>query len=281
MYFTILQKPHVREKCGFLKCTQPIELQYLMVINISERNQSISQNFGLKIIITGIQYLRLPLMFGWSWLCLFCNEIADFFFHGYLERIRLYLSFCHVLVIKGRNHLRLPLLEGYDKLCLLSNQISVFFDHQYLWIESSDILVFCMKLVIKEKLNLIRQLLIGCGNLGHLSNQIAAFFDQQQYHQKESIGIFDFSHGDNHQGKMSSEATAFGRVWPLLYLIQSDCTILCPSISLVRVSDDFFYGDSHQGKEHARLPLLVGCDQFCVLSIQIAGLLDHQYLCKN
>ena len=106
----------------------------------------------------------------------------------------------------------------------------------------------------------------GC-DINHLSNQIAVLFDQLDLW-KESVGILDFSREDNHQGKMPSEVTTFGEVWSLLYLIQSDCRILCPSISLVKVNDGFLHGDSNQGKEDVRLPLLVGCCASCPVILQ-------------
>ena len=45
-------------------------------------------------------------------------------------------------------------------------------------------------------------------------------------------------HGVSHQGKVLSETTTFGWVWPVLYLIQSDCI------------DILFFADEvcHQGK---------------------------------
>ena len=35
-----------------------------------------------------------------------------------------------------------------------------------------------------------------------------------------------------------------------------------------------------KGRYHLRVPLLVRCGQLCLLSSQIAGLFDHQYLCR-
>ena len=65
-----------------------------------------------------------------------------------------------------------------------------------------------MKTVTLEQLRyqLRLPLLIGCGQWYFLSNQIAGFFDQQ-YHWKEPIDIFNFLHGDNHQGKVRSKTT--------------------------------------------------------------------------
>ena len=57
------------------------------------------------------------------------------------------------------------------------------------------------------------------------TNQIAVFLDHQ-YFWKESIFTLDFLHGDNYQGKVGSETTAFVWVWPIVPLIQSDCRIL-------------------------------------------------------
>ena len=52
-----------------------------------------------------------------------------------------------------------------------------------------------------------------------LSNQIAVFFDQQ-YLWTKAIGISGFLHEDMHQGKVASESSIFGWVWPFAYLFQ-------------------------------------------------------------
>ena len=46
-----------------------------------------------------------------------------------------------------------------------------------------------------------------------LSNQVAGYF-YYQYVWKECIIIFDFLHGVIHQGKVTSETTTFGGVFP-------------------------------------------------------------------
>ena len=58
-----------------------------------------------------------------------------------------------------------------------------------------------------------------------LSNQIPGFFDHQ-YLWKESIGILDFLHGDNHQRKVASETTTLGWMRSVGSLIQLECRIL-------------------------------------------------------
>ena len=67
--------------------------------------------------------------------------------------------------------------------------------------------------------------LVGRDQVYVSPSQIAGFFDQQ-YYCKESVYVFDFLHGDNHQGKVASKTAAFGRVSPVVRLVQSDCMIL-------------------------------------------------------
>ena len=145
----ILHKPHVWKKILFfsygLKHCQPV-FQYYLIINISGRNQAISQ--------------------------IFCTE----------------------RIIREKYHLRLPFLVGFCQLYFLSNQISLFFDHQYLFKESINILVFLHGRKKSKKENVIKErkyitqikrihlrilLLVECGQLQLLSNQIAGFFDHQ------------------------------------------------------------------------------------------------------
>ena len=54
------------------------------------------------------------------------------------------------------------------------------------------------------------------------TNQIAVFF-YHHYLWKVTINIL---HGDNHQGKVASEATTFGLVRQVVTLLQSDCSTL-------------------------------------------------------
>ena len=65
--------------------------------------------------------------------------------------------------------------------------------------------------------------LVGYGQLFLSFNQIAGFF-HKQYLYKNSCEIFDSLHGDNYQGKITSEIT-FAWVWLAVFLIQSDCRI--------------------------------------------------------
>ena len=53
------------------------------------------------------------------------------------------------------------------------------------------------------------------------SNQIAGFYDHQ-FVWKES-NFLVFLQGDNHQGKIASEAATLGWVWPVAPLTQRDC----------------------------------------------------------
>ena len=57
------------------------------------------------------------------------------------------------------------------------------------------------------------------------TSRIAVLFDHQ-YLWMESIDTFDLVHEDNHQPKVGSETTSFGRVWPGVPLVQSECRIL-------------------------------------------------------
>ena len=43
-----------------------------------------------------------------------------------------------------------------------------------------------------------------------------------QFHCKKLINIFHFLHEDNHQGRLASETTTFGWIWPGVLLIRSD-----------------------------------------------------------
>ena len=81
-----------------------------------------------------------------------------------------------------------------------------------------------MELVITEKRHLRLPLLVACGQ-GLSFNQIAGFFDQQDY-KKEPIIVYNFLHGDNHQGKVAYKTTTFGWVLPGLSLIQLDYKII-------------------------------------------------------
>ena len=109
MYFTIVQKPRLWEKFGSSVKAKMLTAN-LIIVNYD--HQYLWKIYDMEIIITGIQHLRPPLLVWWGQLCLQSKEIAEFFDHGYLERIKVYLSILHVLVIKGRKHLRLPLLVG-------------------------------------------------------------------------------------------------------------------------------------------------------------------------
>ena len=53
------------------------------------------------------------------------------------------------------------------------------------------------------------------------TNQIV-ISSHHQYIWKESINTWDFLHGDNYQGKLGSETTTFGCMWPVKLLIQED-----------------------------------------------------------
>ena len=67
------------------------------------------------------------------------------------------------------------------------------------------------------------RILVESGQLCLLSNQVAGYF---KYHWKEPINSFDFLPGDNHQGKVESKTSTFGRVWLGVSLVQSDSGIL-------------------------------------------------------
>ena len=75
-----------------------------------------------------------------------------------------------------------------------------------------------MDLFIKGRQHLRLLLLVGCGPLCLFPNQIVAFFDHQ-YLCKELNDILDFLHEVNHQGKVASEASSLGLVWPVVPLV--------------------------------------------------------------
>ena len=71
--------------------------------------------------------------------------------------------------------------------------------------------IFCMEIMMMEiKQHLILPPFVACGQMYLLSNLITGFFDL--YLWKESIDIFNFLYGDNHQRKVPSETTTFGWV---------------------------------------------------------------------
>ena len=65
-------------------------------------------------------------------------------------------------------------------------------------------------------------------------------------------------------------------------LNQPDFSILWWSVYLKTVNQhlSFLFADSVRGKKDLWLPLLFGFDQLCLLSNQIAGFFDDQYLWK-
>ena len=60
------------------------------------------------------------------------------------------------------------------------------------------------------------------------------------------MDIFGFLHGDNYQGKLTSEITTLGWVWPVVCFVQSNCRILRSLISLEGISGYLFL--FHHGK---------------------------------
>ena len=44
---------------------------------------------------------------------------------------------------------------------------------------------------------------------------------------------------------------------------------------------DLYLEVTLNGRKDLRLPLLVGCGQWCLSSNQIEGIFDHQYMCKK
>ena len=64
----------------------PIRLQDYLIINISEKNQPISQISCMQIIIKEMQHLKLLVLFECGQLCLLLNQIAGFFDHQYLRK---------------------------------------------------------------------------------------------------------------------------------------------------------------------------------------------------
>ena len=124
-----------------LKCSQRIRLHYSLFI--SGRNQPISQNFCMEVIIEEKQHLKLTLLVRCGQLCFSSNQIAGFFDHQYLqEELVDFLEFLHGDNHHERQHLSVPLLVGCGQVYLLSSQIVGFFEHQYLWEESISLLDF-------------------------------------------------------------------------------------------------------------------------------------------
>ena len=104
--------------------------------------------------------------------------------------------------IKGRLHVRLPLLVRYGQVSLLLNQIAGFFNQPYLWKNSIDILVFYGR-NWSSTAGRIWDCHFWLEVASCLSfNQIAGLFDWQFYLKD----VFDFLHGDNHQGKVASNS---------------------------------------------------------------------------
>ena len=100
----------------------------------------------------------------------------------------------------------------------LINQIVRFFDHKYLWKESSDILVFLHAVRYQVYVHLWLDMAYCVSQ----PIRIAGFFDHQ-YLWKESIDILAFSHGVKHQAR---EIISSGLMWPIMSLVQSDCSII-------------------------------------------------------
>ena len=104
-----------------------------------------------------------------------------------------------------------------------------------------------MELFIKRRYHLRLPLLVRCGHFYLLANQIAGLFDHK-YLWKESNNPLDYLH--SHQGKVASETTSFGWVWPVVLHIHSGSKILWLSVSVIKIrwSHCFLHGDSHQRK---------------------------------
>ena len=129
--------------------------------------------------------------------------------------------------------------------------------------------------------------MIGCGHLfswgGQLclsSNQIAGFLDHQNV-LKESTDIFDFLHGDNHQGKVVAETTSFVGCGQF-YLASNQTAGFFDHQYLWSESHDtlvFLHGINR--RKYLSVPLFVGCGQSYLSFIQIAVFFYHLYLCFN
>ena len=90
-----------------------------------------------------------------------------------------------------------------------------------------------------------------------------------------------FLHGENHRRKVILISTlfCFGVVScaPCPIRLQDSLII----ISLEKFQPSLRFCPWRWRSQHLRLPILVGCGQFCLLSNQIAGFFDRQYLWKE
>ena len=80
--------------------------------------------------------------------------------------------------------------------------------------------------------------------------------------------------------RQSSKKGSFGWVWPVLSLVQLDFRNFWSSVCLEKIQQfiDFCREIVSNGRQHPGQALLGGCGQLCLLSSQIVGFFDHQYL---
>ena len=123
-----------------LKCSQPIRLQYSLIINISGRSQLISQIFYVEIIIKERSHLILLLLLGCCKFCSLPKRVAGF----------------SIFNIPGRNQsISYVFLQGNNYLWEVASETTTFdwvwqivpfvqsdCRISFLWKESSDICVF-------------------------------------------------------------------------------------------------------------------------------------------
>ena len=116
----------------------PIKLQDSLIINISGRNQVISQFFCMELVIKGRQHLRLTIL-GVASCASHSIRLQDSD-HQYIckESTNLF-DFLHEDDHQGKVPCKTISFGQVCRLYLSANQIAGFFDHQYLWKESSDL----------------------------------------------------------------------------------------------------------------------------------------------
>ena len=113
------------------------------------------------------------------------------------------------------------------------------------------------------------------------TNQIAVFFDFQCLW-KERISLLDFFHGD--------QKSSFWDYYFWLSVTRcasrpvrlQDCLIINISERNWSISQIFLRGDNHQGKVASEISTFGWlCGHLCLLSNQIAGFFNRQYLWKE
>ena len=133
LFSMILQNPisgkHLVLSYG-LNCSQSIRFKFSLILNISRRNHSISQNFCMEIIIKEKKHLY-HFWLGMTNCTSQPSRLQDYVIINISGRNQsISQNFCIVIIIKESQHLGLQILVWCGQLCLLFNQTAGFFDHQ-------------------------------------------------------------------------------------------------------------------------------------------------------